>query len=313
MLFVVTTICLIAIPKPYSEKFSCYITNSCAESTLAPEKNPSSQKLNTKTDITAEAAHFAIDSSKDNIAYIKEVQDRLFSLIAALGALLVFLGFKGVESYLATQKKVQEAENEMQKYKEFFSTLYEKNNRAAVEIAESAALRDIADMYASIMKHFSQNTTWVSSSDKTYIKYLHDAKKKLSAVIQDRTPKRENDDHQISVRALFVLGNIYYRLSDYESALITVQKVLEDYISNDEDNDALFNSACYSSMLASSLMNQGNAKDANIYAGQSLYFIAEFIKSSANKSLAKSLVEHDSDFDYVRANLDSDYKKILHL
>ena len=57
----------------------------------------------------ADIAKMTLDATKDKFDSLKEANDKLFSVLAAMGALLAFLGFKGLDSFMTAKTKAEEA------------------------------------------------------------------------------------------------------------------------------------------------------------------------------------------------------------
>ncbi|MBB6594380.1 hypothetical protein HXP35_03060 [Ralstonia solanacearum] len=98
-------------------------------------------------------AKMTIDSSKDKYDSIKDMYDKLFSVIAAMAALIAFLGFKGVDSFLSAKQKADEtvaraeeaqrkAEQSLDEVQDFINRRYPADNRAELNASSYTHLND---------------------------------------------------------------------------------------------------------------------------------------------------------------------------
>lgn len=306
MFIVVLTLCFIALPKTYSEGLICWLDSNQCQNLAASIPNNKSQIPSTPQVATQSAtsdvaviARLTLDSSKERFEIIKEVQDRLFSLIAALAALLAFLGFKGVESYFTAREKAVQASIGVEKYKSFLEVQYPKNVQAEMAVVHGAALRDMADMHNDILAQLGS-----SAKSAAYIGCLKQAVEVL------RTPafnKKSNDD-AITARALGTLGNIYHRLDRYEDALNCSVEILS-FLPN--DIDANFNAACYCVKIAESLKNQSRGKESRAKLQEALKYCERYKKIEESQTTAIDELKNEVDLNLLRVDMQADFDALL--
>jgi tetratricopeptide (TPR) repeat protein len=249
-----------------------------------------------------------LDASKDKYDSIKDTQDKLFSLIAALSALLTLLGFKGVESFFKARTVAIDAAKDAKGVVlslEEQKQQYSEDNRVELAISTGAALRDIADMYEVIMRKTSANPVIDPTKDKEYIGYLEQAETHLRFAAYENT----SSDKKITARALGTLGNVLYRLKRYTEALEVNKLILKKY--NASDIDACFNMACYCSKIAEEFSLQNRHQDADKHAHQSIDHARTYISMETAPSKAKIFLDGEGDLDFIRKHMLSGYTALF--
>lgn len=290
MVAIVLTLALIALPKPLVDAAACRLSPAyCAR--VVPQ---------------AFAAHApAIDSTSGTALFeavaerydaIKDEQDRLFSLIVALAALLTFLGFKGVQSLLDAQRSAHVAVENARQYEVRWEKQYPRDNRAEMAVVMAAALRDITDMQLHILK---QTGSPNPARSELYFEYLNTARQHLETVedFDCSTP--------IKLQVLGVLGNVYYRLGSYDSAFRSARKAIEV---DAGDTDAYFNAACYLCKMAEMAEEQKTPHEANRLLRQALSYAKQYVAQEDNKSIASKMMNEEGDLKILRERMQSEYE-----
>ncbi|WP_152624136.1 tetratricopeptide repeat protein [Cupriavidus sp. IDO] len=246
---------------------------------------PSAQSANSSSEVkVTDVAKMAIDVTKERVDMMKESYDRQFSLLAALGALLAFFGFKGIESFFAARAKAQEtlekAQNAVQQAEEakreadeakreaqetvqalhnFVKTRYARDNNAEVNVAHGIVLREIAEVYKEVMSPEKLGPVERTQFDANHKFYLQESKKYLLKVTE---MEREDDmDQKVISKAYGHLAMVYKRLADPERALEAVQKAVR---ANDADYSAHYNMACYHCLVGE--RSSGDAREEHYAA-----------------------------------------------
>lgn len=307
MLFIVLVICLVAIPKNLSDSIACsiYATPSCK--TPLPDKNSHTNHQNSvnirsfdnSSQDVATIAKMTIESIDGKYAALKESQDRLFSVIAALGALMTFLGFKGFDSFFKSKEAADLAAKKAEEVSQFLEKQYEIDNRAEYMVIEAATLRNEADLYAEITKK--------TLGDSFYESYLYRAKGYLDAAIS-----LDSNNLDVHLRALGVLGNIYYRLNDFKSARDCSERIIKLATKNGKVSeppavDAHFNYACYSSRMAEQAQSEGNIKKAIEYGEAALTKIENYLSLETCQT---DVLDNERDFEFLRIHMKVKFEAI---
>jgi hypothetical protein len=330
---IIGTMCVIALPKGaldsiFHNPSSVPVTskdNTRATPSFVPAPQPTngtnatilpSQANEVKiTDI----ARMAIDSTKERVDMIKESHDKLFSLIAALGALLVFFGFKGLETFNATRKRAEDtvqqaedavdnannarelAEKSVESFQNFVEHRYAKDNSAEINVSQGLVLREIAGLYKQIMDQVGgQDGTSVAHN---YCAYLRQSLYYLDLV----TDKPEGIDNKIVVRAFIIKGNVFKRLGQLDSALKMVQMA---EIRNDDVQDyaASYNASCYSCLLAVQSACQSDHKATAEYEAKAISYLRTAITM---KEDARGDAKDDPDFEHFRKNSHASFLSLI--
>jgi hypothetical protein len=242
--------------------------------------------------------------------------DKLFSLIAALGALLVFFGFKGVESFVNARTRAEEtiskaeeavlkandaqliAEEAIQSLNNFVENRYLKDNSAEINIGQGLVLREMAEMYRLIVS----KTAIMQPDDQEYCSYLRQSLYYIDKV----TDHPEGVDPKILSRAFIVKGNVFTRLGEQTSALKMAEIAFEKYDSL--DFSAYFNAACYSCLLAEKHAAKNDHSGAAHYEGLSIKYLRQAIKLRDD---FREIAKKDTDFEYFRRNNHANYLSIV--
>jgi len=318
MYLIVITLLVIALPK---EVF--YVMNGKNPSEYTPvstegphnvlhsTKNPTSNSAQLQDSSILTVARLTLDSSKEKYDSIKDTYDKLFSVIAAIGALIAFLGFKGVDSFLTARNNAEEtllraqealetAEKALSQFKDFVENTYPKDNRAEINVMTGIVLRHIADSYRNVVSLC--NPAHNLNSDENLKSYLECALYYLNAVdLQDGI------DAKILTRTASTKGNIYKRLDRIDRA----HELLKDFTikhPNVNDDGIYFNLACYSCLLAKIASNNSQHHEAEKYIQQSLHYLRKSIAiNDQNKAAAAS----DEDFEFMRSQNNQAYLAII--
>lgn len=205
-----------------------------------------------------EIAKLAIDATKERVDMMKESYDKIFSFIAALGALLAFFGFKGLETFMTTRARAeeattqaeeaardaalakQEAKDAIRSLDDFLKHKYIIDTSAEINASHGIVLREIADLYKSISDLVAQNNP---KTQEEYRKYLRSSLYYLDLA----TENAQDIAPRVLSRVYGTKGNVYRRLEDYSLALQAAQNALKV---NPQDHSALYNSACYEALLS---------------------------------------------------------------
>jgi len=204
---------------------------------------------------------------------MKESYDKLFSLIAAFGALLAFFGFKGIETFMAARAKAEEtlakaqeavaqandakrqadaakseAEKTVRDLEDFVRVRYSRDNNAEGNVAHGIVLREIADVYKDVMRPETCDSSEAERVMSVYHQYLHESATYLERVVE--LEREEGIDKRVVSRAYGTLGNINNRLGKPEKALECAQKALR---AAPDDHSAQYNVACYHARVSTSV------------------------------------------------------------
>lgn len=321
---IIGTICFIALPKGiFADLFTApaHIAAGTASAdqivTTSPVKNGptvSKQALSTPTSNevkVAEVAKLAIDSTKERVDMMKENYEKLFSLIAALGALLVFFGFKGVESFISAKAKAEEtvakaeeavaraedarktAEESVHKLNEFIKNKYEKDNAAELNVSQGIVLRELAGMFKTVCKKMGAE----EADDVDYQQYLS-----MSLYYTEKvTENGDGLDPEIMARALVLKGNILIRQDDVKNALKAVERAIRFV---PDDYSAYYNAACYSCIAAKQYHEKSNFQQASFHENNSIEYLRKAIEL---RPRYKVDAQTDSDFEHFRSRNYSEF------
>ena len=106
MYLIVFTLLLIALPR------GCFYDGNGNNSSKVERASVQTSTLNSgqiqESSNIINIARLVLDGSKEKYDSIKDTYDKLFSVIAAISALITFLGFKGVDSFLTAKKNAEE-------------------------------------------------------------------------------------------------------------------------------------------------------------------------------------------------------------
>lgn len=233
-----------------------------------------------------------IESIDGKYTSLKESQDRLFSVIAALGALMTFLGFKGFDSFFKSKEAADLAAKKAEEVSQFLEKQYEIDNRAEYMVIEAATLRNEADLYAEI--------TQKTLGDSFYEDRLYRAKERVDDAIS-----LDSKNLDVHFRALGVLGNLHYRFKDFKAARDCSEKIIKLAEKNNKSHelpaiDAHYNYACYSSRMAEQAQSDGNIKKAIEYGEAALAKIENYLTLEVCQA---DILDQESDFEFLRIHM----------
>jgi tetratricopeptide (TPR) repeat protein len=296
MVAIVLTLAVIALPKPLVDAAACRISAAYCARAVPQLAGPVATGMESRpVGPQAEPGRTSHDSSSERFESIKAEQDRLFSLIVALAALLTFLGFKGVQSLLDAQRSAREAMENARQYEERWQLQYPRDNRAEMAVAMAAALRDITDMQLHILRQMGS-----ANPDRSglYSDYLHTARRHLETV--------EDTDCStpIKLQVLGILGNVYYRLESYDSAFRSARKAIEI---DAGDTDAYFNATCYLCKMAEIAESQKKPHEANRLLRQAISYAKQYVAREENKGVAGKTLDEEIDLKILRERMQSEY------
>lgn len=253
-------------------------------------------------------AKFAVESTKDRIDSLRDSYEKLFGVIATLGALLAFLGFKGVESFMVARTKAQEtvekasaavlsanaakeqAEKAIEKLRKFLEEDYPRDSRSEVNVVHGIVMREIADVYGAIAE---------SQGKKKECEAYFEALEQSLYYLKMVPCHSMNIDAKIACRALVSIGNVKRRLGDVRGALDACKLVLEKFDSNDDS--AHYNFACYSCLLAKEASDNGRHDRAVAYGADAIGALVKAIEIDPRR---KEPAARDPDFEWFQLRKD---------
>ncbi|MBB6590183.1 hypothetical protein LBW62_19560 [Ralstonia solanacearum] len=244
-------------------------------------------------------AKMTIDSSKDKYDSIKDMYDKLFSVIAAMAALIAFLGFKGVDSFLSAKQKADEtvaraeeaqrkAEQSLDEVQDFINRRYPADNRAELNVVTGIVMRYIADSYKTIFEVLKPEHK--IDEDEMFLKCVDRGIYYLSAV-----ENLQGVDKSVLRRAIITKGNLFRRRGEVETAISLLEQLADKY--GVEDEVAVYNVACYACLVAKKYACAGNNAMAERYIQKAIGSLKKAIElSEEGKDDAKT----DPDFAWFR-------------
>ncbi len=277
--------------------------------TTAPTTNPGQQSAPDSKTIV-DVAKLALDGSRDKYDSIKDMYDKLFSVIAAMAALIAFLGFKGVDSFFAAKQKADDtvaraeeaqrkAEQSLSEVQDFINRRYPADNRAELNVVTGMVMRHIADAYKAILDQCKPGHKF--DEDKVFLECLDKAIYYLNAV-----DSKETVDEMVLKRAIITKGNIYRRMGQLEVAIRLLEELQQKY--NITDEVAIYNIACYSCLVAKKFADANNSVQADKYILKSLDNLRAAIRlSEENKNEARI----DPDLAWFRDTNNQSYLAML--
>lgn len=279
MAVIVLTLTVIALPDRFQDAVICRISEAHC---VRPVGQASAQAP-------------LLDAATQRYDAIKQDQDRLFSLIVALAALLTFLGFKGLHSLVEAQTSAREAVEGARRYEALWQVQYPKDNRAEIAVAMAAALRDMTDMQLDILRQAG-----ASNPERSALchDYLEEARQHLEAVEDDECSL------PIKLQVLGVLGNVYYRLGEYENALRVARKAIS---TSADDTDAYFNAACYLCKMAEVAERDKQPVKVNRLLKSALSYGKQYAAREEDKTVARKTMDEEKDLGILREKMQSDY------
>lgn len=257
----------------------------------------------------SEVAKMAISYSKDKADLMKESYDRLFSIVTAVAALIAFLGFKGVDSFLTARKEAEEAlvkaneaqanaEKALDKVEKFINETYPQDNKDELNVVIGMIMRHMADSYKNILDKVKPGHNY--HEDEIFIGILDNALYYLNSI----NDKKESKD--LLAKAAITKGNIYKRRKSYDLAINSLEELERKY--KIIDDSAIYNIACYSCLMAEELNKTQSSIEALRYMQKSLDNLKRSICINIeNKTEAKN----DRDFEWFRTTKNHEFVKIL--
>lgn len=258
---------------------------------------------------TADIAKLAMDAGKERIDGVRESNDKLFSLIAAMAALLVFFGFKGLETFNAAKDRaelaVKNAEKahrtasaSIEKFNNFVEIQYSRNIVAEIYVVQGMILLEMAELYKKVLKKCNIADEAIKKDYDAYLKY---GLFFLDKVTQDP----DGIDKKIVCRALIMQGYLHKRLGDLGRALYVVTQA---YTNDDQNDSAYFNAACYCCLLAASEMSMESHDGTLRYEEESLLHLAKAIELKEN---SRGKARRDEDFLHFVTNRHEVFLKMV--
>ena len=269
----------------------------------------------------ADIAKMTLDASKDKYDSIKDTYDKLFSVLVAMAALLTFLGFKGLESFISARASAEKSESRAgeaeqraaqaekraelasqraeaanAKLEEFLKavTSTRKNNRAELNVSTGITLRETARVYRDCWKLVNPVKNVADMPDpalKVYNDYLEMSLYYLGIGMQEK----DQIDERVIIRAMGTMCNVHRALDNFSDALQIAQNIIATY--GDADDSAHFNAACYSSLLGQQFAAANLAGQSDKYAEMAFGCLAAAI---ALDSINKGEARKDEDLAWLR-------------
>lgn len=212
----------------------------------------------------AEIAKMTLDASKEKYDSIKDTYDRLFSVLVAMAALLTFLGFKGLDSFVGARASAEaselraaqaearakeasdKAESANLALQKFLNETNKIKNRAELNVSSGIALRETARVYRDcwmLVNPARSVDEMPADAVKVYRDYLEMSRYYLNVALEQKATV----DDKVILRAMGTLCNVHRALNDFPDALRVAQNIIADFPK--EDDTAYFNAACYCSLL----------------------------------------------------------------
>ena len=250
----------------------------------------------------ADIAKMTLDATKDKFDSLKEANDKLFSVLAAMGALLAFLGFKGLDSFMTAKTKAEEAVDRANlaqkeadraavKLGNFLDKAYQIENRAEINVSHGIALREMAAVYKQCWDLQNPDKALPKTGSDQYRAYLTKALYYLNAALNNRNEL----DEILILRAMGTQCNVYRRLEDHEMALVIARQIIGTY--PDKDDSAYYNAACYCSLIGSRWAKTHESAPAD-YSALAIDYLRQAIAlDSENKKEASA----DTDFTLLKS------------
>jgi hypothetical protein len=324
---IIATLCVIALP------------NALLTTARAPVQPIAAavSKATPPPDISmTHIAKLAIDARIDGI---KESYDRVFSLIAAMAALLVFFGFKGIETFndakarsqvtidlaeaaarkteaahalaetkakaaLELQEKYAEDTRELARsateaVKNFVGNHYTKDVTAQINVVQGMILVELAELYSKMVKKCNVVDQDSTLAYRDYLKYS-------LFFLEQVTNHPEGVDKKIVSQAYITQGFAHKRLGKLEIALRLVKTAFEKY--DDRDYSGYFNAACYCCLLAAEATRGNDSGSASELEEQSLRHLRIAIELNEN---ARKRALGDDDFLHFRERKHAEFLTLV--
>lgn len=247
-------------------------------------------------------AKLAIDATKERVEMMKESYEKIFSFIAAFGALLAFLGFKGIETFSQTKKNAIEAANQaeaaardaatakeeaqaaIKELHDFIENQYKIDNSSEINVSHGIILREIASLQKSLT---DQNNDECKKRHRDFLRqslyYLNLA-----------TENKSKISPRILSRAYVTKGNVQNMLGDYSKALDAATEALAV---NQDDYSAHFNAACYNSKLAEKYNAEGDYSYAATLVNNAIKHLKAATKMNPEY---REIMKTETDFNYIK-------------
>lgn len=247
-------------------------------------------------------AKLAIDATKERVEMMKESYEKIFSFIAAFGALLAFLGFKGIETFSQTKKNAMEAANQaeaaardaatakeeaqaaIKELHDFIENQYKIDNSSEINVSHGIILREIASLQKSLT---DQNNEECKKRHRDFLRqslyYLNLA-----------TENKSKISPRILSRAYVTKGNVQNMLGDYSKALDAATEALAV---NQDDYSAHFNAACYNSKLAEKYNSEGDYSHAATLVNNAIKHLKAATKMNPEY---REIMKTETDFNYIK-------------
>ncbi len=260
----------------------------------------------------ADIAKMTLDASKDKFDSLKDANDKLFSVLAAMGALLAFLGFKGLDSFMAAKTKAEEAvekanvaqkeaDSAAVKLSNFLDKAYQIENRAEINVSHGIALREMAAVYRQCWNLQNPEKALPKAGIDQYRAYLNDALYYLNAALHNRNEL----DEILILRAMGTQCNVYRRLEDHEMALVIARQIIDAYPEKDES--AYYNAGCYCSLIGQRWAKTNESAPAD-YSALAIDYLRQAIgMDSKNKKVASE----DADFMWLKSEKSEEFAALI--
>jgi hypothetical protein len=264
----------------------------------------------------ADIAKMTLDASKDKYDSIKDANDKLFSVLAAMGALLAFLGFKGLDSFMTAKSEAEKAVVEAQKAQEeadkaaaklsaFLDKAYQTENRAEINVSHGIALREMAAVYKQgwdLQNHDKKPLPPLPPSGiEQYRAYLSKALYYLDAALQNR----DDLDDILILRAMGTQCNVHRRLGDHEMALAIARQIIATYPK--KDDSAYYNAACYCSLIGQRWATTNESAPADFSVLALGYLREAIVLEPENKKEAMG----DTDFTWLKSAKGEEFNELV--
>ena len=277
----------------------------------------------------ADIAKMTLDASKDKYDSIKDTYDKLFSVLVAMAALLTFLGFKGLESFISARASAEKSESRAgeaeqraaqaekraelasqraeaanAKLEEFLTVTNAKKNRAELNVSNGIALRETARVYRDCWKLVNPAKNVADMPDpalKVYNDYLEMSLYYLGIGMQEK----DQIDERVIIRAMGTLCNVHRALNNFTDALQVAESIIATY--GDADDSAHFNAACYCSLLGQQFAAANLVSQSGKYADRALGYLAGAIALDA---INKMEAQKDEDFGWLKQSHPTKFEKL---
>lgn len=279
----------------------------------------------------ADIAKMTLDASKDKYDSIKDTYDKLFSVLVAMAALLTFLGFKGLESFISARASAEKSESRAgeaeqraaqaekraelasqraeaanAKLEEFLKAVASarKNNRAEINVSTGITLRETARVYRDCWKLVNPDKNLADMPDPAltvYNEYLKMSLYYLGCALQEK----DQIDERLIIRAMGNLCTVHRALNNFSDALQIAQNIIATY--GNADDSAHFNAACYCSLLGQQFAAANLVSQSGKYADRALGYLAGAIALDA---INKGEEQKDEDFGWLKQSHPTKFEKL---